>query len=291
METFGIATADRYVSEYDRLSAALGVPGAKPAPGELEFLRDVTALGRFDFGMLSAPEIFFAAAVTSILGPQLAIEIGTASGSSAAILAKIIVLRQEEEAGRSGKAPVLHTIDKKAEYVFDATKPVGFAIELVAPELRDLIVVHPLQDSSHIPKLIRDHSLTFAFIDGNHRHPWPLVDLMQIQQVMQSGAWILLHDIDLPGLIERALAAGQKVDHPISSGAKYLFDYWPDKKIRSGNIGVVRLPEGHSSLGDFVEQLRALPAEVSPGSWKKRWREIDALQEQKRPRRWFFHRR
>ena len=275
METFEISSADRYCSDYGRLSDALGVASVSPAPGELEFLRSVMRSGHFNLGMLPRPDIFFAAAVTSILRPWVAIEIGTASGSSAAIIAKMIALRQAE-AGTVTSEPLVHTIDNKANYVFDATKPVGFAIELMTPELRDRIVLHTLQDSSHCRQLLQARELTFAFIDGNHRHPWPLLDMLQVQQVMESG-WILMHDVDLPGHIERAVAAGQQVDHAPAYGAKHVFDLWPHEKVRAGNIGVIRVPADRSSLENFVEKLRALPAEVSQGSWGKRWRVIDSL--------------
>ena len=97
-----------------------------------------------------------------------------------------------------------------------------------------------------------------------------------------------MHDVDLPGQIERAVAAGQQVDHAPVYGAKHVFDLWPHEKIRAGNIGVIRIPADHSWLGNFVEKLRALPAEVSQGSWRKRWRLIDSLASARRRRRWFF---
>ena len=142
-----------------------------------------------------------------------------------------------------------------------------------------------------IPRICRQlfaaGELTFAFIDGNHRHPWPLVDVLQVQQVMERG-WILMHDIDLPDLIERVAAAGQPVDHAPVYGAKHVFDFWPHEKIRAGNIGAIRIPADRSSLVDFVEKLRALPAEVSQGSWSKHWHLIDSLRRVPSRRRWFF---
>ena len=103
---------------------------------------------------------------------------------------------------------------------------------------------------------------------------------------MKSG-WILLHDIDLPGLIERALAAGQQVAHTPVHGAQHVFDFWPYEKIRSGNIGVIRITANRSLLKDFVERLHVLPVEVSPASWNKRWRQINSLLKAPRRRHWF----
>jgi Methyltransferase domain len=285
MEISEFTDLDRYVREYGRLGDALGVADAAPAPGEVEFLRSITTPGRFDFGMLPPQDIFFAAAVTSILRPGLAIEIGTASGSSAAIIGKMIALRQAQT-GHVPSGTLVHTIDRKAEYVLDQAKPVGFGIEQITPELRDRVIVHAPQDSAFCRALVQDGELPLAFIDGNHRHPWPLADVLQVQQLMKSG-WILLHDIDLPRLTERARAAGQQVAHTPDHGAKHVFDFWPHEKIQSGNIGVIKIPADRSLLAGFVEELRVLPVEVSPGSWSKRWRQIDSLLKTPRRRRWF----
>jgi predicted O-methyltransferase YrrM len=199
--------------------------------------------------MLPPSDILFAAAVTSILRPRLAIEIGTASGSSAAIIGKMIALRQAQ-ADHVPSGPLVHTIDRKSEYVLDRAKPVGFAIETMTPELRDRVIVHAPQDSAFCRALVLDGELPFAFIDGNHRHPWPLADVLQVQQLMKSG-WICLHDIDLPGVSERALAAGEQVAYLPAYGAKHVFDFWPYAKIQAGNIGVIRIPADRSLPSDL----------------------------------------
>ena len=282
METFALNRA-RYASEYARLGAALGVSDVSPAPGELEFLTSITSRDWKQIGMLAAPEVFFAAAVASILAPSFALEIGTASGFSAAIFAKVLALR-ESERGAPRNGPLVHTIDKRAEFVFDPAQPVGYAIDLVAPELRPRIAVHPRQDSSFCASLTNNGELRFAFVDGNHRHPWPLTDVLRIQDLMRDG-WILMHDVDLPAEIEKARSAGHGYDVTAVYGAKHVFDFWPGDKIRAGNIGAVRIPRDRRSLGELVAKLRELPAEVNPDRWTKQWRAIEAL------RLGFFHRR
>jgi hypothetical protein len=108
-----LGSLERYGAEYGSLAAALGVPGSVSALGELEFLRQVTEPGRFGFGMLPPPDALFAAAVTSILRPPVVLEIGTASGFSAAIIAKIVALRRME-ADAEENGTLVHTIDRKA---------------------------------------------------------------------------------------------------------------------------------------------------------------------------------
>jgi len=273
--TFELSDIETYGREYSRLGAALGVSEAWPAPGEIEFLKHVTTPSCFPFGMLTRPDLLFAGAVASILRPAFMIEIGTASGFSAAVLAKTISLRLKEQ-GCFVTGPIVHTIDKKTQYPVDPNQPVGFAIDLVSPGLRNLVAVHPLQDSSYCAQLVERRNLTFAFVDGNHQHPWPLLDVLRIHRLMRTG-WILLHDIDLPGMITRARAAGQQITHPSGAGAKYVFDSWPSEKIGAGNIGAIKICEDRGWLVEWVAKLRELPSQVRPGSATKRWRDIDAL--------------
>ncbi len=275
MTAFEIRDSGEYSTEYPRLAEALGVHGASPAQDEVEFLTDLTRPNRYAFGMLPPPDTFFAAACTSILNPPVAIEIGTASGFSAAVLAKIMALRREQDGSRLDGI-LVHTIDYKAQAPDDPTKPVGFGIALIAPELLPHIAVHPLKESSRCHELVPPGELAFAFVDGNHRHPWPLLDVLRVQQVIRDG-WILLHDIDLPGLTERARAAGEQIAHFPGAGAQHVFDFWPGEKVSGGNIGAIKTPKRQPSLRGFVEKLRGLPAEVSPASWSKRWRDIDEL--------------
>ena len=268
MARFEIRDADVYRSEYGRLARALGVATASPAAGEVEFLSEVTTPGRFPFAMMPRPDVFFLGAIASLLRPRLAIEIGTASGFSAAVLAKVIALRWQE-IGALPAGVFVHTIDLKEEDRRDVIRPIGYAIDLIAPELHDQIGIHPLQDSSYCRHLVRAGQLNLAFVDGNHQHPWPLSDVLQLRSLMEIG-WILLHDIDLPAAYVPRL------------GAKYVFDSWPGEKIGAGNIGAIKIPEDRSSLGAFVGKLRELPSEVSPNGWKRRWCEIDALEKKLR---------
>lgn len=114
MTRFEIRDAGIYRSEYGRLARALGIPTELPAAAEVEFLSEVTTPGRFPFVMMPRPDVFFMGAVSSLVHPRVAIEIGTASGFSAAVLAKIIALRWQET-GPLPAGTFVHTIDLKAE--------------------------------------------------------------------------------------------------------------------------------------------------------------------------------
>ena len=137
--------------------------------------------------------------------------------------------------------------------------------------------MHRLKDSSLCETLARPGELTLAFIDGHHGHPWPLADVMQLLPLFHHDGWIVMHDIDLAGLVDEVRASGAPVSVEPRFGAQYVFVHWPDEKIGARNIGAIKVPADRSSLGNFVEELRGLAGEVSEGSWKKRWRDIDEL--------------
>ena len=41
-------------------------------------------------------------------------------------------------------------------------------------------------------------SVDLTFIDANHSHPFPLLDLLQATAFAKPGSWVILHDVDLP---------------------------------------------------------------------------------------------
>ena len=270
-----LCSLDIYEAEYPNLARALGPGGAVPAAGEIEFLREVTEPGRFPFGLLSQADALFVAGVTSILRPRAALEIGTASGFSTAIIAKMIALRRVES-GAELDGVFVHTIDLKEHVRGNIDEPIGFGLDLVAPEVRRHVAVHTPKDSSCARELFGRGELSFAFIDGNHQHPWPVHDVVQSAAVMAAGSWIVMHDVDLATRIETERAAGQVVSYEARFGAAHVFQFWPGDKIRAGNIAAVKLPEP-GGLKELLDRLRGLPSETSPNTWRRLWREIDQV--------------
>ena len=84
--------------------------------------------------------------------------------------------------------------------------------------------------------------IRFLFIDANHRHPWPTLDLLGALDYLAPGATVVLHDINLP------------VIHPEYSdwGAKHLFDSLAVEKEAAqdgeDNIGAIRIPGERDAL-------------------------------------------
>ena len=93
-------------------------------------------------------------------------------------------------------------------------------------------------------------SLRFVFIDADHTHPWPTLDLLALLDVVAPGGEVILHDINLP-VINPAFQ---------DWGAKYLFDGAPVEKLTDesrtpANIGSLIVPEDKEA---FRQELLAL---------------------------------
>ena len=194
---------------------------------------------------------------------QRALEIGTASGASTAVMASLIASAHETISAE----PLVDTIDVKTHCLFNATKPVGYFVGEFAPAVADRVRIHTERDSSFAPELFAPRSLDFAFIDGNHQHPWPLLDALNVVPLMRPGSWILLHDIDHPAVAARLRQEAGR------AGAQWLFNEWPAEKIKGENIGVVRVPETGAALLRTFRRLAERPFEVT-ASGANRYRRL-----------------
>lgn len=244
-------------SGYARLAAMLGHVGRDPSPGELEFLNSIAKRRTSYPGNIGPSDYLFLTAFVSILAPQRVIEIGTLTGFSAGIIAAALARRH----GSDG-ASWVDTIDINVECAIDRTRPSGFEIPETFPQLVPLIRLHVPRNATFVLQIAKRHELQVAFIDADHRHPLPLLDLLRLTPYMQSGGWIVLHDIQWGTIGRRAAEAGQTLRCGASYGAEWLFDRWPFRKIRGGNIGAVQLPEQKSALIPFTLRMMSLRFET-----------------------------
>lgn len=182
--------------------------------------------------------------------PSLIVEIGTASGVSAASIAGALDLFCD--------GGVVHTYDISSQCYFDASHRVGDAIKEVAPGLEGRVVVHPIATAANAAEDHPRHSVDLAFIDGEHRHPAPTLDLLTLLDTLKPGAWVALHDIELAAVLR---SVGNLDPNP-DSGAERLFNAWPFEKIKPdhelpemNNVGAIRLPADRL---DAVEVLLGL---------------------------------
>jgi Methyltransferase domain len=253
-----------YPSTYARLAHVLGRPEQVPAAGEVEFLRSIQNRGRHWTGAIGGPEYFFLTAVASILAPVRAVEVGTSSGFSSAILAAALHRRHPQIRG-----PLVDTIDFHSRYLVDQSKPIGFEIPELLPQLPGAIRVHTSRESDFTRELAERDELAFVFIDADHQHPWPVLDLLRVAPAVRNAGWILLHDIQLGTMGVTARVKGEPLAHGAPFGAEWLFSRWPFPKITGGNIGAVQLPSNRAEIVPIALKLMALPFEMDISSHRR----------------------
>lgn len=196
-------------------------------------------------------------------GSARAVEIGTASGVSTTFLCQ--ALWRASQAGVIDEGFEVWSYDLKERFYADESRAVGDAAREMLPA--DLLA-HVVLRNPVTAVAVRDDfepgSLEFVFVDANHRHPWPALDLLALLDVVRPGAEIVVHDINLP--IRRPEHADW--------GAKYLFDELDvrkalDENDPTPNVGSLWIPEDKEAL---TQQLRAI---VDAHEWEAQvWDEV-----------------
>ena len=248
-----------YETSYRRLAWLLGHSEKVPPPGEIDFLHSLQNRGAHP-GTISLREFLFLTAFASILAPERAVEVGTLAGFSAAVIAAALRRQRPDQNGI-----LVDTIDRNTHSVVEPDKPVGFQIPDIIPNFANAVCVHAPADSGIVRELVGRDELQFAFIDADHQHPRPLLDLVRMAPRIRRGGWILLHDIRLGSMNLAAKERGE-TRHGAAFGAEWLFACFPFRKITGGNIGAVQMPDEKSALIPMVLQLMALPFEMDASS-------------------------
>lgn len=189
------------------------------------------------------------------------VEIGTLTGFSAAIIAAALRRQAREDSARW-----VDTIDLAPRCFIDQTRPTGFEIAEAFPELASMIRLHIPHDASVVSELAEPEELEIGFIDADHQHPLPLLDLLRLAPYIRRGGWILLHDIQLASKARKANGADPTLRWGAAEGAELLFGSWPFRKISGGNIGAVQLPHEKSALIPFALRLMSVPYAIEGGS-------------------------
>ena len=189
------------------------------------------------------------------------VEIGTLTGFSAAIIAATLRRQSGEDSARR-----VDTIDNLAKCLIDDTRPTGFEIAESFPELASMIHLHVPHDSTVVSELAEPDELEIVFVDANHQHPLPLLDLLRLAPFIRRGGWAVLHDIQLGTMGRKASDAGQTLRWGAAEGAECLFESWPFRKISGGNIGAVQIPNDKSALIPFALRLMSVPYEITSES-------------------------
>jgi hypothetical protein len=237
--------------KYRQLAEELGHAGKIPAPGEIEFLHRMVDLDDVRYpGGIGSRDYFFLTCLVSILAPRRVIEIGTLTGFSTAIIAAAIYHQHGAQSGIT-----VDTIDSHTHCSIDQSRPIGFEIPELTPDLVSNIRIHTGRESDLVREIAQPWEFGLAFIDADHRHPWPLLDVLRLAPYLQSRGWILLHDIQLGSFGAKEREAGRSLEGGTPYGAEWLFERWPFRKIRSFHIGAIELPSRNEALIPFAFDL------------------------------------
>jgi predicted O-methyltransferase YrrM len=260
---------EQFEIKYRQLAQELGSPGKIPAPGEVDFLHRMVDLDDVRYpGGIGSRDYFFLTCLVSILAPRRVIEIGTLTGFSTAIIAAAI---RRQHGSQPGIA--VESIDSQTHCSIDQSRAIGFEIPELIPDLVSTVRVHTGKESDFVREIATPGEFGLAFIDADHRHPWPLLDVLRLAPYIQRQGWIVMHDIQLGTHGESERAAGRHSEIGTPYGAEWLFECWPFRKIRSFHIGAIELPPSLSALIPFALELMEQPFEVS-GHTAKRLRRM-----------------
>jgi predicted O-methyltransferase YrrM len=243
-----VATISRYVAAERR--------GVQPV--NCESLQRLIDANRSSSGAIGVGDLLFLHAFVTVLAPPRVVEVGTLTGFSASVIAAAAAQQQLTTTGI-----VVETIDLNRWCITDMTKPVGFEIAHLVPELAPRIRVHSGKDARYVAEIAAKGELPLIFIDADHQHPRPTLDLLRVAPFVKSAGWVILHDIDLARVTEQMRGAGVEPDFEPSRGAQWLFDAWPFGKISGGNIGAVQLPAKPRDLLPFVLAMLRIPSELT----------------------------
>jgi predicted O-methyltransferase YrrM len=229
-------------------------------PPERKGLEHLLEYHRNCSGAIGMGDLLFLHAFVNVLTPERVVEIGTLSGFSAAVIADAVAQHQPPES----EAVIVDTIDLNPQCLTDLTQPVGFAIPQLVPHLSSRIRVHAGKDARLLEQIARPGELPLVFIDADHQHPRPTLDVIRVARFVRPGGWVLVHDIELGPLAQRMRAVGVDSEHGAPSGAQWLFEAWPFEKISGGNIGALRLPSDVRDLIPFALAMLRIPSELEP---------------------------
>lgn len=240
--------------------------GHKPEAGFEERVLKLYQPAEWAVGSIGVLDAMVLRDLVHALRPGHVIEIGTAAGTSSVLLAGVM-----REAGCAiADAPAVTTFDLHPWCYFDRTRAVGSAIDEADPAIAAMIDRRVRTTAADAGRAFAGRNIALAFVDADHRHPAPCVDVLALVPAMAPGGWIVLHDIDLPAEAERYEACkGVRVDWK-QHGAKWLFDAWPfEKLVPPGhrNIGAVRLPTDRTLTAAALASCLhdpAKPWEMSP---------------------------
>ncbi len=124
----------------------------------------------------------------------------------------------------------METIDLRANCSIDEARLTGFEIPELIPDLVSTVRVHTGRESDFAREVGTRDEFGLAFIDADHRHPWPLLDVLRLAPYVPAHGWILLHDIQLGTYGGKMRESGESAEWETPFGVEWLFERWPFRK-------------------------------------------------------------
>ena len=197
-------------------------------------------------GTLSPEDECFLDAMIDRLRPDRVYEIGVASGSSSAFILNSMAAYADPS------RIWLHSYDIAEKCYFDPAYAVGDATRVMVPGLLKHWKLNAGQTVLDVPRETEARSL--YFIDADHSHPAPTLDLIALLSRLKPGDHVILHDINLPRLFD-----GKFPD----AGAHWLFDDWTGPRFASDapipNIGTIVIPEDKNLVRTSLTKTLSRP--------------------------------
>ncbi len=208
-------------------------------------------------GTISRGDAAFLFEIVTRGRPRAVAEIGVASGTSTAFLSTLL-------ADRLPKCEIF-AFDALKHVYNEPQKPVGaYVQELLGRTPPNLKLQGGTASYGIRTCPDRPDCFDFVFLDANHEHPWPCLDLLSIIDIVKPGAWIVLHDIALPLITREARAFGPM----------YLYLNWPGEKCApagdEANIGAIRLFDDPARSVRALIASMALPWQARPAADARR---------------------
>lgn len=217
--------------------------------------------GLFD-GPITAGDALAISAFMSAIRPRMMIEIGAASGFSAAFIiqtARGLDLTQ-------GSDTFLHSLDIVTER--DDGAKTGQLLLNAYPDLQDLWHLHSPATSLDLltgALMLPDAAPILAFVDGGHSHPWPLADIAAMYKLLPRGSWILMQDTQI---MERWISDCVRYGAPSKApvrGVQLAVSHWPGAKwIGQGlsyNMAALKLDVTDDEFLSYLEAMLDYPDE------------------------------
>lgn len=236
-----VAHLEREVGRDRQVPRRLGAPHGVDA---LARVADVCRPLDWIDGYLSLGDAQFLYDVVAAVRPTRIVEIGSASGYSAAVMLRALADTQVPLVAADGR-PAILSFDIATECYWDRSHRVGSAVGELVPDL--VGGAEFVQGTSIAASALAPASASLAFIDANHDHPWATLDLLLLSRVLRPGSWVVLHDTRL-ALCGRLYADKTGTGAVWNqNGAAHLFETWQYERLAERttpgtNIGAVRLP-------------------------------------------------